>query len=90
MELNNRDNNGDPFAEDVIQHVWEKGKVIEGNSPAIWRADRYSYFMKRDDYCERNSRYGWEINHIRPFSAGGDDSLENLQPLQWENNNLGK
>jgi 5-methylcytosine-specific restriction endonuclease McrA len=32
------------------------------------------------------TEYGWEIDHIRPVSDGGADDLENLQPLQWENN----
>jgi len=29
---------------------------------------------------------GWEVDHIKPVSRGGGDELENLQPLQWENN----
>jgi len=39
--------------------------------------------MKRDDYGNRNSDYGWEIDHIDP--DGGDD-ISNLQQLQWKNN----
>jgi 5-methylcytosine-specific restriction endonuclease McrA len=29
---------------------------------------------------------GWEIDHTIPVASGGGDSLDNLQPLQWQNN----
>jgi hypothetical protein len=32
------------------------------------------------------ARSGWEIDHIKPVSAGGIDDLSDLQPLHWENN----
>ncbi len=80
-----RDKNVNLFDEYIIQQVWEKGKIIERNSPATWREDSYGYFMKREFYGKKNSRYGWEIDHIKPLTAGGDDNLENLQPVQWQN-----
>jgi hypothetical protein len=39
--------------------------------------------MYRAAYGDRNSSYGWEVDHINP--NGGDD-LSNLRPLQWKNN----
>ncbi|MFN9492952.1 MAG: HNH endonuclease signature motif containing protein [Sphingobacteriales bacterium] len=42
--------------------------------------------IKRSDYGNTNSRYGWEVDHIKPVSKDGKDDLQNLQPLQWENN----
>ena len=31
-------------------------------------------------YNNRNSRFGWNIDHIRPVSGGGTDQLCNLIP----------
>ena len=37
-------------------------------------------------YGNRQSEYGWEIDHIKPESKGGEDIVSNARPLQWENN----
>jgi len=71
------------FTNDIIQEVWEKGTVITNNNSNEWRKDQCGAWIGRGLYGNRNSKYGWEIDHI---SAGDDDSLSNLRPLQWENN----
>ena len=74
------------FSEDTIQKVWEKGTVILNNDPNVWRKDQCEAWICRGDYGNRDSQYGWEIDHIKPESEGGGDELSNLRPLQWENN----
>lgn len=74
------------FSEDTIQKVWEKGVVVPGNNRNIWRQDQCGAWIGRSYYGNRNSQYGWEIDHITPESEGGGDGISNLRPLQWGNN----
>jgi len=74
------------FSEDTIQKVWEKGTVVSNNEPNFWRKDQCGAWIDRRHYGDRDSQYGWEIDHIKPESEGGGDELSNLRPLQWENN----
>lgn len=66
--------------------VWEKAYTIPGLESTIWRQDQYGSIINYNQYGNRQSPYGWEIDHITPKSKGGSDLLFNLRPLQWKNN----
>lgn len=67
----------------IIQEVWEKGLISPNNNPATWRQDVCGAWIGRNYHGNRKSQYGWEIDHINPNDS---DSINNLRPLQWENN----
>ncbi|NIO47899.1 MAG: HNH endonuclease [Candidatus Aminicenantes bacterium] len=75
-----------PFTDETIQQVWEKGTVVSNNDPNLFRWDVCKAWIRRDHYGNRDSQYGWEIDHIKLESEGGTDDLRNLRPLQWQNN----
>jgi 5-methylcytosine-specific restriction endonuclease McrA len=83
----NTDQNGNNWSEAMIKTVWEKGNEIPGFDPDKYRKDSCGAWMQfsKFGYISENG-VGWEIDHILPVSKGGTDDLNNLQPLQWQNN----
>lgn len=76
---------GGSFDAITIQTVWNKGQIVSGYDPGVWRKDTCGAWMNRSAYGKTDS-YGWEIDHIRPVAQNGTDDLINLQPLNWQNN----
>ena len=74
------------FDESTINAVWRKGQAVSGYDPDQYRKDLCGAWMSKSQYGDRDASMGWEIDHIVPRSHGGGDDLNNLQPLQWENN----
>ena len=76
------------WTEEEKRKIWNKGEIFPGQDPKIWRKDQCGAFIKWDCYGDRSSQTncGWEIDHIKPDSQGGEDIISNARPLQWYNN----
>jgi 5-methylcytosine-specific restriction endonuclease McrA len=69
-----------------IRAIWNKGQIIPGEDPAIWRRDDFGNKIRFQNKSDRSSLYGWESDHIIPRATGGTDELANLRPLHWRAN----
>jgi len=68
------------------RQVWDKGTIVPPNDPNVWRKDECGAWMHYPQHGNRNSQYGWEIDHITSKNHNGSDAISNLRPLQWQNN----
>ena len=66
-----------------IEQVWEKVSRIPSYDPDQVRNDPCGTRIVKQDYGNRSSNSGWEIDHKDP---NGGDQISNLQPLNWKNN----
>ena len=75
------------FTENQIQQVWDKTAIVaEGYDFSAIAKDCCGALILRSEYGNQDSPYGWEIDHVYPQSAGGDDNVINLRAMQWRNN----
>jgi 5-methylcytosine-specific restriction endonuclease McrA len=74
------------YDEETKQRIWKKASVVKNEDSNVWRKDECGTLMEYSEYGNRGSQYGWEIDHITSKDHDGEDNLDNLRPLQWENN----
>lgn len=75
------------ITEELIQKVWDQTVLPAGDfDPNLIGTDCCGAIIVRSEYGNVESQYGWEIDHVYPQSAGGDDALINLRAMQWQNN----
>ena len=81
------------YSKELKDKIWEKGVPVDGYDPQIARKDACGAWIIRDLYGDKETMFGWEIDHIFPESKliefGKLDKASdiiNLRPLNVANN----
>lgn len=81
----NLNRRGEKFDNWIVDRVWDKAETVPGENPSRIRKDKCGAKISRDKFGQETDM-GWEIDHIMDLTDQGDDDLDNLQPLHWQNN----
>ncbi len=65
--------------------VWQKARSVPGMDPELFRADEEGSVIRKTDFNNEASIYGWCFFHLTPVWEGGNDDLWNLKPLSCIN-----
>ena len=49
--------------------AWNRARPVPGRDARTWRLDDYGRPIRFDDYGDRGSVYGWEVDHIIPLAC---------------------
>lgn len=83
----NTNRDGNKWTDAELQAVWNRGVIVQGEYATKERKDTCGAWIHFDKYGDTTENgYGWEVDHKKPVSKGGGDEIDNLQPLQWQNN----
>lgn len=72
--------------EELKLSVWNKWTIVNWYDSKNIRKDTCGAWIRFDKFLNRDSIFGWEVDHITPQNNWWSDSLSNLRPLQWKNN----
>jgi hypothetical protein len=74
------------YAYSELHSFWEASRIAYGRDPFWWRVDWLGRLMHRMEYGNRQSEYGWEVDHVWPKSLYGSDNAANLEATNWRTN----
>ena len=76
-------------AENRKRAVWNKARPVLCRpcdpwwDAQEWRLDDWGNLIRFRDYGNRNSLFGWEIDHVVPQALDGPSTFWNERPLHW-------
>jgi hypothetical protein len=65
----------------LLEQVWQKALNAPGLDPELFRLDEEGSMIKKSDFNNQASIYGWCFFHLQPVWEGGKDDLWNIKPL---------
>lgn len=70
------------YNDETVQKVWRKGRASGERLDDEWRQDECGAWIRRAQYGETDSEFGWKIERTSP---GGGDDADSLRPFHVRN-----
>ena len=71
--------------EDLKRAAWARTSPVEGQMNAWeFRKDAFGNLVRYNDFNNRHSPFGWELEYIVQRAMGGSTDPSNLQALHWK------
>ena len=67
---------------ELIDAVWQRGRVMPEADPQQWRQDECGAWIRREHFSREDSDFGWKIETVLPGAA---QATEALRPFHWRN-----
>lgn len=77
------------FTQGEKEYMWDKAKPVAGLNGS-YAQDAMGNIIKKQDYGNYNSPYGWDGDHSKPLSKNGSYHKNNIHALQSEQNRVAK
>lgn len=72
----------------LSEAVWQKASRAPDLDPEFFRLDEEGSVIRKTDFNNETSIYGWCFYHLQPVWEGGSDDLGNIKPLSVVNKML--
>jgi hypothetical protein len=73
------------WTEDQIRAAWNQGQIAERFNPDKWRKDPCGAWIARQQFGNKESSFGWEIDAVALEAGAAGGNASDLRPLQWKN-----
>jgi len=71
------------FSQEIIDKVWQHSLAVEGNDSENWRQDEFGAWMRREDYGDRSSEFGWYLSPA--WASDPPMGTAEIRARHWEN-----
>jgi hypothetical protein len=65
----------------LLEQVWQKAKNAPGLDPELFRLDEEGSMIRKSEFNNESSIYGWCFFHLQPVWEGGNNDIWNIKPL---------
>jgi hypothetical protein len=80
--------------ETLKEIAWKQARIVQGHDPSVERWDACGAWIHYEDFENRESDFGWEIDHVIPIATLRLRKVprklwnheSNIRAMHWKNN----